>query len=131
MWIFLIIIFALYLLYPVISRWLGPIIQRWLMRKAVEKFARNAGFDMPGMGGKSAKKENKKSGRKSQSYQTPPRQRPQSHGEHIIPPEYAEDVEFVEIKSYSEEVTIGEDRRQVKVEQQVTDAEILEITRYK
>lgn len=47
----------------------------------------------------------------------------------IIPKEYAEDVDYNEIHSYSEETTISDTTEKVKFQQesQVSDAEILEI----
>lgn len=54
-------------------------------------------------------------------------------GEPVIPKEYAEDVEYVEIKSYSEDTVIREDAsgRQtvVESESQIEEAEVISITR--
>lgn len=54
--------------------------------------------------------------------------RPHASGP-IIPKEYAEDVEYTEIRTYSEEHTIGAEEGNVKFrrESQVSDAEIIEI----
>ncbi|MBD5369773.1 MAG: hypothetical protein HDR80_08090 [Bacteroides sp.] len=51
---------------------------------------------------------------------------------HIIPPEYAEDVEYTEYREYSETIDITAAREaggntRVKVESQVSDAEYIEI----
>ena len=47
----------------------------------------------------------------------------------LIPKEYAVDVEYIEVRSYSSEDTIAADGKNVryKVESQVSDAEIIEI----
>lgn len=48
--------------------------------------------------------------------------------EPVIPKEYAEDVEFTEVRSYSEEEKIGgESSIRYAHESQVSDAEIIEI----
>ena len=49
----------------------------------------------------------------------------------LIPKEYAVDVEYTEIRSYSSEETIASDGKSVRyaVESQVSDAEIIEIKR--
>ena len=49
----------------------------------------------------------------------------------MIPKEYAVDVEYTEIRSYSSEETIASDGKSVRyaVESQVSDAEIIEIKR--
>lgn len=49
----------------------------------------------------------------------------QPSDEPLIPKEYAEDVDFVEIKSYSEKIEISQDSDEIqyKEERQVSDAE--------
>ena len=76
--------------------------------------------------------------RKSERRQssTPPpygRRRTYRSNEPLIPKEYAEDVAFTEVHSYSEETEIGPkgDSTAVRTESQVSDAEIIEIRKEK
>lgn len=121
--IFILVLIGLWILYPLIARTVGPYIKRWLMRQAVKQFARRAGFDTSSAKGSAGNTGNKESGRRRKT-----KSRPSDNGP-IIPREYAEDVEFTEIRSYSEEREIGEDRIVSSVEEQVSDAEIIEITK--
>lgn len=56
-----------------------------------------------------------------------------SRREHIIPPEYAEDVSFTEIRSYSSDTSVGahveapDTSARVQVEEQVSDVEWTDI----
>lgn len=100
------------------------------MRQAIKQFTRRAGFDSDA--GRSRKK--KENSRQSRKRQTPPRHS-SSEGP-IIPREYAEDVEFTEIHTYSEETVIGSTangtRKGKEVEEeQVSDAEIIEVIKNK
>lgn len=135
----LIIIFLVLLLF---GRYLGPLVQKWMMGKMEDRFRRMAGMPtrkeerkMRREAMKNAAKGNphaqsgsrRKSGGGMNTNET---RHPHSP---IIPKEYAEDVEFVEIKSYSEEIRIeGEDtskkkKEKVVYESQVEDAEFTEI----
>lgn len=115
--ILILLIILTVLLWPRISRWL----QRFMLRRAESYFRKAAG--MP----------------------PPPRQRRQTHGrsnssrestryyrsseEPIIPKEYAEDVEFVEVKEF-QETEIRADAKNIGKEyheSQVTDAEWEEV----
>lgn len=120
--IFILVLVGLWILYPLIARTLGPYVKRWLMRQAVKQFAKRAGFDTSSAGGADKGSRKKESARRRQH-------RPRTSDGPIIPREYAEDVEFTEIRSYSEESEIGEDRIVSSVEEQVSDAEIIEITK--
>ena len=130
------------LLWPYISRWILPAVQRWSMRRLEDHFRR--------MTGQPTRKEERKMHRKAEkerrrgvrdgwgAFRDRRTQGTGNYGQHsrrhepIIPKEYAEDVEFVEIKSYSEEtVAIRENnadgKAKVKVESQIEDAEYVEI----
>lgn len=73
------------------------------------------------------------SGRSQYRYASTGPKRRQPSGGPVIPKEYAEDVEFTEIRSYSEESVIAGDGGEVRYasESQVSDAEILEIKKDK
>ena len=119
--VFLIILFLLILFRHTIARLLGRFFV-WLTMRQVRKQ-----MGMPPGGGAS--------GSRRRSSQTPPPNPPQGGDTHIIPPEYAEDVEFVEIKEFSS-ATITEERagdgRRSRVEyaeSQVSDVEWEEVRR--
>lgn len=127
--ILIIVIFC----WPWISRWL-----RKFLAHRTEDYLRKATGMPPRPGSREERKQQRASqqayssnSRSSEAYsrRTRSQRRPRHGGkEPIIPPEYAEDVEFVEIKSFSE-TTIGVHDGKVKEyhEKQVTDAEWVEI----
>lgn len=132
--IFLIIIIILIACWPWISKWL----QRYMARRA-EDFLRHATGMPPRSGSKDEKRQqrtarqNAKStaNQANSSYSRRRRSQKRSYrdpNEPIIPPEYAEDVEFVETRSYSE-TTIGATERNTRQysESQVSDVEYVEI----
>lgn len=122
---FILVLLGLWLLYYIIVRVFGPVIRQWVLRRTINMFARRAGFDEPL---KSSKKKSRRNTRPSG------RRSPSASGSPIIPKEYAEDVEFTEIRTYSEETAIGKetsDGRDPVVEEQVSDAEIIEIVKKK
>lgn len=115
----LLILLLLFLLWPTIMR----LLRGYMSRKAEDYLRKMTG--MP---------PREKSSRKSRSSHSAGRQKGKGDtsvhdDEPIIPREYAEDVEFVEIKEYSESVTIGENASGVSytVESQVSDVEYREI----
>ena len=135
MGIFLIIVIIVIACWPWISRWL----RQFLARRA-EDYLRKA----TGMPPRPGSREDRRQQRASQqayssasdntsgsSYTRRQRQRRRTrrgYNEPIIPPEYAEDVEFVETKSFSE-TSIGESHGQTRQynESQVSDVEWVEI----
>ena len=133
--ILLIIFLVIVLFRPWLNRWLGPALQRWAMHRMEDQMRRMAG--MPSRKEekkrrKAARKENGASGRRTAAGGTRMNTTSGRH-EPIIPPDYPEDVEFVEIKSYSEETVVttetssdGKTTR-IKVESQIEDAEFEEI----
>lgn len=136
MGIFLIILIIVIACWPWISRWL----KQFLARRA-EDYLRKATGMPPRPGSREEKRQQRASSRQTYSssqdnfsdsaYGRSSRQRRRTRNgykEPIIPPEYAEDVEFVETKSFSE-TTIGDSGRQIRQfhESQVSDVEWVEI----
>lgn len=115
--IFLIVLLIIALLWPYITRW----ISRYMARKAEDYLRDMTG--MPPRDDKSRGKKGRQSGRAARSG------RGESRGaEPIIPKEYAEDVEFTEIKEYSEaDLLETDDDGRVYHESQVEDAVFTEI----
>lgn len=116
----------------------GQRISQWIRAQMMGKFedSLRAQMGMPSRKEerrqrKQAEKEARRSGgfssneRYSQTGGSPYQHRPDS----IIPKEYAEDVEFVEYKDYSASAEVSSDGAgtRIKVEEQVEDAEFVEI----
>lgn len=135
MGIFLILLIIVIACWPWISRWL-----RQFLANRTEDYLRKA-TGMPPRPGSREDKRRQRSTRQayassdnadeSSTYSRRTRRqssRRTGRGEPIIPREYAEDVEFVETKSFSETV-IGDSRSHVRQyhESQVSDAEWVEI----
>lgn len=138
--VILVIIFLLIVLGPVLRRFLGPMIQRWMLGKMEDNMRRMAG--MPTR--KEEKQARKRAAKREKSGAAGFRNAAygsRSAGRHSsarpngvdMLRSYAEDVEFVEIKSYSREVEIGAGRdrdsrrSRTVVEEQIEDAEFVEI----
>ena len=138
MGIFLIIVIIVVFCWPWISRW----IRQYMARRA-EDFLRRATGMPPRPGSREDKRRQRAYGQNqykaredsssasSSSYSRRARQHRRArrgYDEPIIPPEYAEDVEFVETKSFSE-TTIGasDGPGRQYTESQVSDAEWVEI----
>lgn len=138
--ILLVIIFLLIVLQPVLRRWVAPLVQRWVMGKVEDRVRRMAG--MPTR--KEERKAQRRAARGSRGAadrfrraaagsraagRTPGGREARSSVDMLQT--FAEDVEFTEVKSYSSEVEIAASKegRKVtyKVEQQVEDAEFIEI----
>lgn len=130
--IILVIIFLLIVMGPFLQRVLGPWLQRWMMGKFEDRMRRMAG--MP------TRKEERKANRRARTREKEgaerfrqaaggSRKRASSAADALR--EYAEDVEYVEVKSYSQEVEINQDpetgRTTVVMEEQVEDAVFEEI----
>lgn len=112
----------------VIFFWLvWPSVARWLKRKTIEKMQESIlrQMGMPPPPKEKRKRREKTSGRGNNP--GPGMRSP--HSGPIIPKEYAEDVEFVEIKEYSETTveTRKGTRTEIYHESQVSDAEWVEI----
>lgn len=112
---------------PYIWRLIRPYFYRWMQRRT-EDYIRKA-MGMPPHGGQ--KKDTGRSGkssRQSSSYGRSYRRGKGVYAESVIPKEYAEDVEFTEIKTFSDQQTIADDGEIIyRSESQVSDAEIIEI----
>ena len=126
----LLILILIFIGLPIVWRWLKPYFFRWMQRRT-EDYVRNA-MGMPPRD-KSKKQSSRRQSYSSGSYSSGAyghrsRRYGYSSGP-IIPKEYAVDVEYTEIRSYSSEDTIASDGDTVryKVESQVSDAEIIEI----
>lgn len=128
--LFLIIIIILIFAWPYIWRWLQPHFYRWAQRRT-EDYVRRA-MGMPPHG----RRQSRASGQSRSTYGNSTRgnaatssRRRHKATESVIPKEYAEDVEFTEIHSYSEESVIASDGKSVSFvsESQVSEAEIIEI----
>lgn len=128
-----VILILLVVVLPYVYRWLRPYIYRWMQRRA-ENYMRRA-MGMPPRG-KSDSNKKDRSQRREEARGRSRGEGPEygrrayaSPDEPLIPKEYAEDVAFTEIHSYSEDTVIGEEEGhvRVKVESQVSDAEIIEI----
>lgn len=126
--IILIIIFAVL---PLLRRWLTPWLQRFAARKTEDFIRRQMG--MPPRD-KKAERKAQNEARKAQNARRSSqgsRRHTQPSDEPIIPKEYAEDVEFVEIKEFESTEVAAEsaDGKQKTVyrESQVSDAEWVEI----
>lgn len=107
---------------PYLFRLLRPYILRWMQRR-MDRYVRNA------MGVPPDEKRHDRRRRRQETPPPHPRQSRSGESEPLIPKEYAEDVTFTEIHSYSEDAVIADrgDHQRVKVESQVSDAEIIEI----
>lgn len=121
-----IVIILLIFAAPYIWRWLQPYFLRWAQRRA-ENYMRQA------MGMPPRDKKNNSGQRSRQAPPPPPRGRRNSPHDEIIPKEYAEDVEFTEFHSYSEDTVIADSdgKTTYRRESQVSDAEIIEIKKKK
>ena len=133
--ILLVIVFLLIVMRPALQRWFGPMLQRWAIGKMEDNMRRMAG--MPTR--KEERKARKRAAKREQSgaenfrrAATGSRQRAargQAVGSSLQ--EYAEDVEFTEVKAFSQEVKIGvsetDGKEKIVVEEQVEDVEFVEI----
>lgn len=125
----IIILILVFVLLPILRRWVFPLLVRRGRRYAQEKAE---DFIRQQMGVPPVSKEERKARRKAEKQRRSGTDsaaygfNPEGE-EPIIPKEYAEDVEFVEIKEFTQE-NIASDRdggvrREVYHEKQVTDAE--------
>lgn len=126
----LIIIILLIFGIPYIWRLLRPYFLRWMQRRAENYFRKAMG--MPPRGKNQTNRENYRQSTNSSSGYHRYSSRRKTDSESVIPKEYAEDVEFTEVRSYSEEHTIADGGTVAyKSESQVSDAEIIEIKKDK
>lgn len=130
----LLILILIFIGVPLLWRWLKPYFLSWAQRRT-EDYVRNA-MGMPPRDRNKSRSQQRQSygyssgGHSQGAYGGRRGNRGYSSGP-LIPKEYAVDVEFTEIRSYSSEDTIASDGKTVRytVESQVSDAEIIEIRR--
>lgn len=128
----LIILILLIIFWPRIWRWLRPHVIHWMQHKTEDYVRRSMG--MPPRD----KKRSSGSSETGRQQQTRSRRRNSSsrhryHSGSVIPKEYAEDVDFSEVRSYSEERKFSKGDGEIKYRQesQVSDAEVIEIKKNK
>ena len=133
----LLILILIFIGVPLLWRWLKPYFFRWAQHRTEDYIRSQMGMP-PRDKNKSRTQQNQQrysssEGYSSGSYSSAPygyrrRGRGYSSGP-LIPKEYAVDVEYTEIRSYSSDETIASDGHAVRytVESQVSDAEIIEI----
>lgn len=140
---FLIVIIIIFVVIPILIRPLRPYLQRWMAGKMEDQLRRRMG--MP------TRKEEQRMRREAERRASSPagdesaytarqsasrrRRRTQRHSGPIIPKEYAEDVEFTEIKTF-EQTEIhgtGNDGKEEREwhESQIEDAEYVEVKKSK
>lgn len=127
----LIILILIFIGVPLLWRWLKPYFFRWAQHRTEDYVRRQMG--MPPRDRNKSRSQRRQSysssGEYSQStYGNKHQRRGYSSGS-LIPKEYAVDVEYTEIRSYSSDETIAPDGNRVRytIESQVSDAEIIEI----
>lgn len=127
-------IILLVILWPAIMRAVAPYIQNWIMGRVEDRFRKMAGMPTRKEEKRAAKQRAKNGGRTAEAFRKASRSSRGGHGPHdpIIPKEYAEDVDFVEIKTFSHTEVVAESKEgneQIVYESQVEDVEFIEIKR--
>ena len=127
-------IILLVILWPAIMRAVAPYIQNWIMGRVEDRFRKMAGMPTRKEEKRAAKQRAKNGGRAAEAFRKASRSSRGAHGPHdpIIPKEYAEDVDFVEIKTFSHTEVVAESKdgnEQLVYESQVEDVEFIEIKR--
>lgn len=125
----LIVIILIFVAGPYVWRLLKPYFYRWAQRRTEDYIRQSMG--MPPRDKKAGSSSKRHSG---PTPPPPPRGRKTSAAtDELIPKEYAEDVEFTEFHSYSEDSVIADDHGTTafRRESQVSDAEIIEIRKSK
>lgn len=128
----LLILILIFIGVPLLWRWLKPYIFRWAQHRTEDYVRSRMGMPPRDRGGSrsqqwqsySSSGEYSGEGYSSYSNGNRSRRRGSYSSGPLIPKEYAVDVEYTEIRSYSSEDT---DRVRYTVESQVSDAEIIEI----
>lgn len=132
--ILLIILIIMVVLLPLLRRWLQPFLMRYAQRKTEDFFRKQMGVPPVSKEERKARRKQEKARREGRFYEgrreygfTPGGEEP------IIPKEYAEDVEFVEIKEFTQEEIAADRKGKVRIETcretQISDAEWEEIER--
>lgn len=125
---FIAIILLIIIVWLVFGETIKRALYGFLARKAEDSLRRSMGMPPRKEQKKNRRQRQENSSGRSAAYHATGR----SDGP-VIPKDYAEDVEYVEIKSYSEDTVIREDAtgRQtvVESESQIEEAEVISITR--
>lgn len=117
----LLILILIFIIVPIIWHRSAPYVYRWAQRRTADYVRRSMG--MPPRD----RDRSDTAGSRSSSFYGRSR-RPSAEGP-LIPKEYAVDVDYTEVHSYSSEEAIASDGGSVRYtrESQVSDAEIIEI----
>ncbi|MDE7410102.1 MAG: hypothetical protein K2N09_08770 [Muribaculaceae bacterium] len=116
---------------PLLWRWFRPYFFRWAQHRTEDYVRRQMG--MPPRDRSQSRSQQRhsysSSGGRSSGSASGRRRNGGYRSGPLIPKEYAVDVEYTEIRSYSSEETIASDGKNIRysVESQVSDAEIIEI----
>lgn len=127
----LLLLILIFIGIPLLWRWIKPYFFRWAQHRTEDYVRSKMGMpprDRPGSRG--GERWSYSSSRKNSSTSNDKRQRDHKRDSGpLIPKDYAVDVEYTEIRSFSSEEAIASDGKKVRytVESQVSDAEILEI----
>ena len=134
--IILVIIFLLIVAGPLLWRLLGGPLSRWMAGKMEDRFRNMMGMPTRKEEKKARKRAAKREKDGAEAFRKAAagrRQPGSSYGsmEHSGLQSYAEDVEFTEVKNFSEEINIGvaakSHKEKVVIEEQIEDADFIEI----
>ena len=134
--VILVLVFLFIVMRPMLQRWFGPALQRWIMGKWEDRMRRMAGMPTrkeERQAQKRARRRQKSGAENFRRAASGSRRSHQSPGRAVgsTLQQFAEDVEFTEVKSFSQEINIGVSQEQGKervvVEEQIEDAEYIEI----
>lgn len=138
--IIIVIIFLLIALGPVLRRFVAPLLQNWMLGKMEDNMRLMAGMPTRKEEKKARRQADKRQKSGAASFRRAASGRRSSRGERSYRPdpdairylqEFAEDVEFTEIKEFGDQSEIGVQVRKttekIRVEEQVEDAEYTEI----
>lgn len=135
--ILLVIIFLLIVMRPMLQRWLGPALQRWMFGKMEDRMRRMAGMPTRKEERKARKQAQKREKKGAEGFRRAAEGKrtsasSTSYGGHPSDLQtYAEDVEFTEIKTFSADIKIGttdtDSKETTGIEQQIEDVEFTEI----
>ena len=133
--VILVILFLIIVMRPVLQRWFGPMFQRWAMGKMEDSMRRMAGMPTRKEERKARKRAGKREKRGAENFRRAAagKRKGGTPGRASVSPlqSYAEDVEFTEIRSFSQDVKIGvaeeDGKEKIIVEEQIEDVEFIEI----
>lgn len=125
----LIILILLIVGVPYLWRWLKPYLMRWVQHRTEDYVRSKMGMPPRDRSRGSRRNDSGRQQQRTRGGNSRGYSRSQYSDEPLIPKEYAEDVDFTEMHSYSDDTEIASDGKNVKIRQesQVSDAEIIEI----